>query len=628
MQLDSSTAYKSNPLLKQRGVQIDFTKEQVQEVIKCSSNPEYFLENYIKVISLDDGIVPFIPYPFQRNLIDSFHNNRFSICKLPRQPLALDTPIQTPTGWTTMGDIEVGDLVYSPSGKSVPVIKKTDPYYDADCYKLTFDNGEEIVADSDHRWKVSSNYLSNTEEGKVVTTTELFKIINSKDDNKRGKGKKGSYFIFAAAPLEYPYIDIPLDPYTLGLWLGDGTKRSGVITAHFNDYLQYQENVSVQRVAKYGNSVEFKVSGLYQKLKNLNLICNKHIPEEYLRCSYFQRLELLRGLMDTDGSVKLDTRSFEFYQKDKELCEQVRELLSSLGIKSNLRRKRIKDCWYHTVSFTTTETVFKLQRKIDKCSVTGGDRPQSYRHYIHKIEKTKSVPVACITVDSDEHLFLCGRSNIPTHNSGKSVTVTAYLIHQAIFRDNINIAILANKRETAFELMAKLQTSYENLPKWLQQGVLAWNKGSIELENGSRITASSTSSSAVRGFSYNIVMLDEFAFVPTNVADDFFSSVYPTISSGKSTKVIIVSTPNGMNHFYKLWNDAEKGRNSYRATEAHWSEVPGRDEAWKQETIANTSEQQFQQEFECVWGPTTLEVLDKETGEIKNLTIQELYDTI
>jgi hypothetical protein len=263
-----SDAYKANPLLKQRGVQIDFTREQVSEFIKCSQDPEYFLENYIKVISLDDGIVPFIPYPFQRKLIDSFHNNRFSICKLPRQ-------------------------------------------------------------------------------------------------------------------------------------------------------------------------------------------------------------------------------------------------------------------------------------------------------------------------------------------SGKSVTVTAYLIHQAIFRDNINIAILANKRETSFELMAKLQTSYENLPKWLQQGVLAWNKGSIELENGSRITASSTSSSAVRGFSYNIVMLDEFAFVPTNVADDFFSSVYPTISSGKSTKVIIVSTPNGMNHFYKLWNDAEKGRNSYRATEAHWSEVPGRDEAWKIETIANTSEQQFQQEFEC-----------------------------
>jgi len=209
--------------------------------------------------------------------------------------------------------------------------------------------------------------------------------------------------------------------------------------------------------------------------------------------------------------------------------------------------------------------------------------------------------------------------------SGKSVVTTAYLIHQAIFRPNINIAILANKRETSFELMAKLQTSYENLPKWMQQGIVTWNKGSIELENGSRITASSTSSSAVRGFSYNIVFLDEFAFVPTTVADDFFASVYPTISSGKSTKVIIVSTPNGMNHFYRLWTDAEKGRNSYNPISAHWSEVPGRDEKWKEETIANTSAQQFQQEFDCLWGPSTIEVLDNVTGEVKHLTMEELY---
>jgi len=202
--------------------------------------------------------------------------------------------------------------------------------------------------------------------------------------------------------------------------------------------------------------------------------------------------------------------------------------------------------------------------------------------------------------------------------SGKSVTVTAYLIHQAIFRDEINIAILANKRETAYELMAKLQKSYENLPKWLQQGVKGWNKGSIELENGSRIT--------VRGFSYNIVFLDEFAFVPTNVADEFFASVYPTISSGRSTKVIIVSTPNGMNHFYKLWTDAEKGRNSYNPIEAHWSEVPGRDEKWKEETISNTSAEQFAQEFECVWGETKVDVLDKETGLIMSLSMEELYD--
>ena len=183
--------------------------------------------------------------------------------------------------------------------------------------------------------------------------------------------------------------------------------------------------------------------------------------------------------------------------------------------------------------------------------------------------------------------------------SGKSTIVVSYLLHYAIFNDNVNIAILANKAATAKDLLDRLQTAYENLPKWLQQGVLTWNKASLELENGSKIIAASTSASAVRGGSYNIIFLDEFAFVANHIADQFFSSVYPTISSGKNTKVIIVSTPHGMNHFYKLWHDAERGKNEYIPTEVHWSDVPGRDEVWKKQTIANTSEQQFRVEFEC-----------------------------
>jgi hypothetical protein len=183
--------------------------------------------------------------------------------------------------------------------------------------------------------------------------------------------------------------------------------------------------------------------------------------------------------------------------------------------------------------------------------------------------------------------------------TGKSTTVVSYLLHYAIFNDNVNIAILANKASTARDLLQRLQTAYENLPKWLQQGILAWNRGSMELENGSRILAASTSASAVRGGSYNIIFLDEFAFVQNHLADDFFASVYPTISSGQSTKVIIVSTPHGMNHFYRLWHDAERGKNEYVPTEVHWTEVPGRDENWKKQTISNTSEQQFKIEFEC-----------------------------
>ena len=201
--------------------------------------------------------------------------------------------------------------------------------------------------------------------------------------------------------------------------------------------------------------------------------------------------------------------------------------------------------------------------------------------------------------------------------SGKSTVLLAYLVHYLIFNETVNVAILANKAATARDLLGRFQLAYEHLPEWMQQGVIAWNKGSLELENGSKIIASSTSASAVRGGSYNLIFLDEFAFVPQNIAEQFFSSVYPTISYWQTSKVIIVSTPHGMNMFYKLWMDAVNQKSQFNAIEVHWSEVPGRDEAWKEQTIANTSEQQFLQEFECSFlgsidtliAPTKLQVI-------------------
>ena len=201
-----------------------------------------------------------------------------------------------------------------------------------------------------------------------------------------------------------------------------------------------------------------------------------------------------------------------------------------------------------------------------------------------------------ILTDFHNHRFNIAK--LP-RQTGKSTTVVAYLLYYAIFYDSVNIGILANKASTARELLGRLQLAYENLPKWMQHGILVWNKGNVELENGSKILAASTSASAVRGMSFNILFLDEFAFVPNHVAEQFFASVYPTITSGKSTKVIIISTPNGMNHFYKMWEDARRGKNGYITNEVHWSQVPGRDAKWKEETIKNTSPRQFAQEFEC-----------------------------
>jgi hypothetical protein len=205
--------------------------------------------------------------------------------------------------------------------------------------------------------------------------------------------------------------------------------------------------------------------------------------------------------------------------------------------------------------------------------------------------------------------------------AGKTSCVVAYLLHYLIFNDSVNIAILANKAQSAREILSRLQLAYENLPDWLQQGVKIWNKASLELDNGSKAIAASTSASAVRGGSYNIIYLDEFAFIPNQIADDFFSSVYPTISSGKTSKVIITSTPFGMNHFYKFWTNAVRKLNEYVPTDVHWSEIPGRDEKWKAQTIANTSPEQFEQEYGCEFLGSVATLVSG--AKLKNLLFEE-----
>jgi hypothetical protein len=182
---------------------------------------------------------------------------------------------------------------------------------------------------------------------------------------------------------------------------------------------------------------------------------------------------------------------------------------------------------------------------------------------------------------------------------GKTTTVAAYLLHKVIFNENFKVAILANKDTQAREILSRIKMMFEYLPKWLQQGVVRWNEGDISLENGSKIVATATTGSSGRGDTYNIIYLDEFAFVPNNLQESFFTSIYPTISSGKTTKTLITSTPHGMNYFYKIWSDSENGKNRYVRCDVHWSQIPGRDKAWQDETIANTSERQFRQEYEC-----------------------------
>ncbi len=242
----------------------------------------------------------------------------------------------------------------------------------------------------------------------------------------------------------------------------------------------------------------------------------------------------------------------------------------------------------------------------------------------------------------NEHRYVIVKS---ARQSGKSVTSLGYILHYVLFNKTKIVGMLANKASTSRELLGRLQTAYQHLPKFLQQGIVEWNKGNLELENGSKIIASSTSSSAIRGYSFSLLFLDEFAFVQRTIADAFIKSVYPTISSGKDTKIIMVSTPNGFNLFYKFWNDAVEGNNQFKTFKIHWTSIPERDQEWRRKIISDIGEEAFRQEYEAdflgssntlisyeklqelsysspIWSKEDLDVyVDPEKGKIYTITV-------
>ena len=215
---------------------------------------------------------------------------------------------------------------------------------------------------------------------------------------------------------------------------------------------------------------------------------------------------------------------------------------------------------------------------------------------------------------------------VTSRQAGKTTTAVCVILHYVLFNDHKTVALLANKGEAAREILDRVKTAYEALPNWMQQGVVEWNKGSVEFENGSKILASATSSSAIRGKSVSLLYIDETAFVEN--WDEFFASVFPTISSGQTTKILLTSTPNGLNHFYKTCEGAREGTNGYQFVEVHWSSVPGRDDAWKQETLASMDfdYEKFSQEYECQFLGSSGTLI--EGSKLKQLVPrQPLYDS-
>ena len=613
-----------------------YSQTDLVDLIRCTDDPFYFIHNFVKVQHPLRGALPLRLYPFQVELINAFHNNRFSIALTARQmgkALALDTPLPTPTGWTTMGAVKPGDYVLGDDGRPVLVSFATDPMYDHECFEVEFDNGEVITADAEHLWQVGGS-IWRDREPREMTTKELLPWL------EKAKRQGQSIYIATADALELPEIALPVEPYTLGVWLGDGNSADGRFCGHADDNAEMREAVmadgySLSAVkADPRNAVRFQtIYDLRGGLVRAGVFKNKHIPDAYLRASRAQRLALLQGLMDTDGHAA-STGGFDFYQKDKRLAEQVHELVASLGMKPRLRRKIVNGETYWKVRFATTrQPVFRLSRKQAVADRMKG-HPKNHRFFFKSIRPTRSVPVKCIRVENDSHLFLAGKSMIPTHNT---TCAAAYLLWKAMFTPDTTILIAANKLVQALEIMDRIRYAYENLPDHIRAGITEYNKGTIAFDNGSKVVSRATSADAGRGLSITLLYLDEFAFVPPNKASEFWTSIQPVLSTGGSC--IITSTPkNDEDQFAQIWKgandnvdeygnptDSGRGKNGFFPVAVTWDKHPERNESWAKPFRESLGEARFRQEFCCVVAETPIRIR-RSDGVIEDVSIGDLYE--
>lgn len=619
-----------NPKLPKAYQPIEYTQGQLEELEKCSEDPIYCIRKYFRIQHPTRGAISYDLYEFQEDLVRLYHSclnntpyvpenvvtdncpevSKNAIVTIGRQagkPVFILTTIPTPTGFTTMGEINVGDYVLNAEGMPTKVLSVTDTMYNHDCYRVVFDTGEEIIADADHLWEVRDALIKV--DRKVVTT----KYMASK--NYVNHKNQARFTVRVAKPIQLPEADLPMDPYVFGCWLGDGHSAGVMITNHLQDKFiieQIEQRYPVTQIRDHTISEGTKMYGFRdfgegsfrEHLKATGAYKNKHIPMQYLRASYNQRLALLQGLMDTDGCCNKNGE-LELTFVNETLALDARELIASLGQTPSYYVRDINGKLPHrryTIRFTAYRSEiepFRLPRKLERMKeFPHPTRVHSTkRRSIQKIEKVDSVPVRCIVVDNPDHLFLVGRSFIPTHNSQTSA---AFLLWFAMFYDDKTILVASNHNGNAMELVSRMQYMFEELPMWLKPGVNidGWNKHEIGFDNGSRILSQATTEKTGRGLSISVVFVDELAFIRPSIQQAFWTSISPTLSTGGFC--IITSTPNGDSDlFAELWRGALAGVNGFKHLFVDWRKVPGRDEKWAETERGKIGDLKFRQEFEC-----------------------------
>lgn len=453
------------------------------------------------------------------------------ISKKQGKALPIKTPIFTPRGWTTMGDLKVGDYVYGLNGNPTKVIKTTEVMLDHDCYNVTLSDGRNLITDKDHLWKVSSRKTRDSGRNWIVVNTYSIskKIIVNKNER--------NYQIPTNQPLNNPIAQLPLDPYTLGVWLGDGDNSGSRLSLNGDDTKEIISRITanlgyglvVKKVKGANCNYVSLTSGRGHKYKygttvrnvlsNINLFHNKHIPISYFNASRSQRLALLQGLMDTDGTVSLNSGKYphcEFNSTCEKLADDVFFLIRTLGYKvtrsTRVARLYGKSCGIdHRLRFTAyrEDDVFFIVRKNDRLRKTPNEKTRSSTVKITGCELVESEPVCCISVGASDGMFLAGHDLIPTHNSSMAgpLAIAATL---AFPTERGHVVILASTQKQAGIVYDAMCGTIEADPFLMQQfKIRRYKNDIIHNVTMTKLSALPLEASALVGVIPSLAFVDE-----------------------------------------------------------------------------------------------------------------------
>ena len=499
-------------------------------------------------------------------------------------PLSLDTPVPTVQGWTTMGTIQPGDQVFDENGFPCRVLNVSPVLVNQECYQITFSDGSTIIADGNHPWVVWDD-LGRRKRRLIRTTTAVMFLRH-----KARGGKANRYAIDVAGPLMLPQVDLPVDPYLLGYWLGNGSAGMNHITVHEDDYevagLLSTCGVKVEFRLPWwrkGKAANILIDGGRRRLReedgsfgpvavadgetyfmgalrDLGVVRNKHIPPCYLRASFPQRLALLQGLMDSDGHITKAGRC-EFTTHSPKLRDGVYELLMTLGIKATIYNRegherlilgrpcRVRDGWRISFMVYDDLPVFRLRRKLARLTSRDGRRcTETERRRVVDIRPIPSVPVRCIAVDSPSHLFLAGRSMIPTHNTEAGNNWVGYVIHKSpgpmmVVQPTVELA-KRNSKQRIDPLIEESDVLRELVksPRSRDSGNTVLSK---EFPGGVLVMTGANSAVGLRSMAVRYLFLDEIDAYPGDVdgEGDPINLAFARTRTFSRRKVFMCSTP-------------------------------------------------------------------------------------